>query len=103
MTQLLMASAAVAGLGLHERVQATAILGIVVLNAAAGWAQEGKATCPVEALCDLEAPAAAVIRSGRKGGGLQQAFLSAVALAVAAVPDGLATEVTVGLIWRSHR
>jgi P-type Ca2+ transporter type 2C len=38
-----------------------------------------------------------LVRAGVSGEALEQAFLSAVALAVAAVPEGLATVVTVGL------
>lgn len=43
MSVLLIAAAAVSGLGLGERVAAVAILAIVVLNVAIGLAQEGKA------------------------------------------------------------
>lgn len=43
------------------------------------------------------AAAVFALAAWRQGGGIEQAFLSAVALAVAAVPEGLATVVTVAL------
>lgn len=62
MALLLVAAAAVSGLGLGERADAVAILAIVALNAAIAVAQEGRASRALEALRSLEAPLARVVR-----------------------------------------
>jgi Ca2+-transporting ATPase len=64
MALLLLVAAAVAGIGLGERLQAVAILAIVVLNAVIGLAQEGKAARALEALRNMETPLARVRRGG---------------------------------------
>ncbi len=64
MALLLTAAAAVSGLALHERENAIAIIAIVVLNAAIGLIQEGKAARALEALRELETPRARVRREG---------------------------------------
>jgi Ca2+-transporting ATPase len=64
MAVLLIVAAAVAGLGLRERLDAVAILVIVALNAFIGFAEEGKAARALEALRSLETPMARVVRAG---------------------------------------
>ena len=61
---LLIAAAAVAGIGLGERLDAMAILAIVALNASIGVIQEGRAARALEALRDMETPSARVLREG---------------------------------------
>jgi Ca2+-transporting ATPase len=61
---LLIAAAAVAGIGLGERLDALAILAIVALNASIGVIQEGRAARALEALRDMETPSARVLREG---------------------------------------
>jgi Ca2+-transporting ATPase len=61
---LLIAAAAVAGIGLGERLDALAILAIVALNASIGVIQEGRAARALEALRDMETPTARVLREG---------------------------------------
>ncbi len=65
LTLLLIAAAAVSGLGLGERVDAVAILAIVILNVAIGLGQEGKAERALEALRTMETPTARVRRDDR--------------------------------------
>ncbi|MGH8946020.1 MAG: cation-translocating P-type ATPase, partial [Acidimicrobiia bacterium] len=65
MAILLLGAAAVSGLVLEERVDAVAILTIVLLNAAIGAIQEGRAARALAALRTMEAPSAAVVRGGR--------------------------------------
>ena len=65
MALLLIAAAAVDGIGLRERVDAAAILAIVVLNAVIALVQEGKAARDLEALRTMETPTARVLRAGR--------------------------------------
>jgi P-type Ca2+ transporter type 2C len=62
MSLLLVAAAAVAGVGLGERVDAAVILAIVVLNALIGVVQEGRAARALEALRGMESPTARVLR-----------------------------------------
>jgi Ca2+-transporting ATPase len=65
MALLLMAAAAVSGVALHELGSAIAIAAIVVLNAAIGLVQEGKAAHALEALRAMETPMARVVRGGQ--------------------------------------
>lgn len=65
MAVLLIVAAAVAGLGLRERLDAAAILVIVALNAVIGVAEEGKAARALEALRSMETPMARVVRAGK--------------------------------------
>lgn len=62
MAILLIVAAAVAGLGLQERLDAAAILVIVALNAVIGVAEEGKAARALIALRSMETPMARVVR-----------------------------------------
>ncbi|HEX9713555.1 MAG TPA: cation-translocating P-type ATPase [Actinomycetota bacterium] len=64
MALLLVGAATMSGLVLGERVDAVAILAIVVLNAAIGVFQEGKAARALEALRAMGSPVARVRRSG---------------------------------------
>ena len=64
MALLLLAAAAVAGIGLGERLDAVAILAIVVLNAVIALVQEGKAARDLEALRTMETPMARALRNG---------------------------------------
>ncbi|MBI4260059.1 MAG: cation-transporting P-type ATPase [Actinobacteria bacterium] len=64
MSLLLIAAAAVSWLGLGERIDAMAILAIVVLNVAIGLVQEGRAARALEALRAMESPTARVRRGG---------------------------------------
>jgi Ca2+-transporting ATPase len=66
MSLLLIAAAAVAGIGLGERVDATVILAIVFLNALIGVVQEGRAARALEALREMESPTARVLRDDRE-------------------------------------
>jgi Ca2+-transporting ATPase len=66
MAVLLIVAAAVAGLGLRERLDAVAILVIVALNALIGFAEEGKAARALEALRSMEAPMARIVRAGTR-------------------------------------
>ena len=61
---LLLGAAAVSAFVLHEPVDAAAIAAIVVLNAAIGVAEEGRATRALDALRHMEAPRALVVRDG---------------------------------------
>src|SRR6266498_4248830 len=60
MALLLMAAGLVSGLWLGERVEAVAIVSIVVVNAAIGMVQEGKAARALEALRSMAVPLATV-------------------------------------------
>jgi Ca2+-transporting ATPase len=62
MALLLLGAAIVAGIGLREQVDAAAILAIVVLNAAIGVVEEGRAASALEALRTIQTPTAKVIR-----------------------------------------
>ena len=64
MSLLLLAAAAVEGFGLAERLEAIAILAIVVLNAVIGTVQEGRAQRALDALRSMEPRYATVIRNG---------------------------------------
>lgn len=64
MAILLVVAASVAGFGLHERLDAAAILAIVALNAVIGVVEEGKAARALEALRSMETPMARVRRAG---------------------------------------
>jgi len=64
MALLLIIAAAVAGFGLRERLDAGAILAIVVLNAIIGMVEEGKAARALESLRAMETPTAKLIRGG---------------------------------------
>jgi P-type Ca2+ transporter type 2C len=64
MALLLVAAAGISGIGLNERVNAAAILAIVVLNIAIGLVLEGRANRAMEALRSLETPTAHVVRDG---------------------------------------
>ena len=64
MALLLIAAAAVDAIGLGERLNAAAILSIVVLNAVIALIQEGKAARDLEALRTMETPTARVLRGG---------------------------------------
>jgi hypothetical protein len=61
---LLLVAAVVSGVVLHELLDAVAIGAIVVLNAAVGLVEEGWATRALEALREMSAPMARVIRGG---------------------------------------
>ena len=65
MAVLLIVAAAVAGLGLRERLDAAAILVIVAMNAVIGVTEEGKAARALEALRSMETPMARTVRGGR--------------------------------------
>jgi P-type Ca2+ transporter type 2C len=65
MALLLLVAAAVSGFGAGERVDATAIVAIVLLNAVIGFVQEGRAARALEALRAMEAPTADIVRGGR--------------------------------------
>ncbi len=65
MSLLLLAAAAVSGIGLHERLNGLAILAIVLLNAVIGLLQEGKAERALDSLRRMESPSARVVRGGR--------------------------------------
>jgi Ca2+-transporting ATPase len=67
MALLLLAAAAVAGIGLGENLDAIAILAIVVLNAIIALVQEGKAARDLEALRTMETPMARAVRGGSTG------------------------------------
>lgn len=66
MSLLLVGAALVAGVGLRERLDALAIIAIVVLNAAIGTLEEGKAERALDALRDLEPRRSTVIRGGSR-------------------------------------
>lgn len=66
MSLLLGGAALVAWIGLGEGLDALAILAIVVLNAGIGSLEEGKAERALDALRNLEAPSATVIREGSR-------------------------------------
>ena len=66
MSLLLGSAALVAWIGLGEALDALAIIAIVVLNAAIGSLEEGKAERALDALRNLEAPSATVIREGSR-------------------------------------
>jgi Ca2+-transporting ATPase len=65
MAVLLLVAAAVAGVVLGERVDAAAIVAIVVLNAGIAVVEEGRASRALEALRTVTAPATTVRRGGR--------------------------------------
>ena len=65
MSLLLIGAAAVAGIGLGERLDAVVILAIVAANAVIALSQEGKAARSLEALKTLESSEARVVRGGR--------------------------------------
>jgi len=65
MAILLIVAAAVAGIGLGERLDGVAIVAIVILNAVIGFVTEGRAQRALEALQSMETPRARVRRSGR--------------------------------------
>lgn len=65
MAVLLIAAAAISGIVLEERIDAIAIVTIVVVNAIIALAQEGRAERAMASLEELEAPAATVVRDGR--------------------------------------
>ena len=65
MAILLIVAAAVAGVGLGERLDGIAIVAIVILNAVIGFVTEGRAQRALEALRSMETPRARVRRSGR--------------------------------------
>ena len=67
MAVLLLIAAGVAGFALGERVDAVAILAIVVLNALIGLSEEGRAARALEALRTMETTTAKVIRGGGMG------------------------------------
>ena len=64
MAILLIVAAAVAGIGLGERLDGIAIVAIVVLNAVIGFVTEGRAQRALESLRSMETPRARVRRSG---------------------------------------
>jgi Ca2+-transporting ATPase len=64
MSLLLLVASAVEGFGLGERLEALAILAIVILNAVIGTIQEGRAQRALEALRSMEPRFATVIRDG---------------------------------------
>jgi calcium-translocating P-type ATPase len=64
MALLLLAAAAVSALALGERVDGAAIVAIVVLNAAIGLVEEGRAARALDALRRMETPTATVLRDG---------------------------------------
>jgi Ca2+-transporting ATPase len=64
MALLLLAAAAVSALALGERVDGAAIVAIVVLNAAIGLGEEGRAGRALEVLRRMETPTATVVRGG---------------------------------------
>jgi Ca2+-transporting ATPase len=64
MALLLLIAAAVSALALGERLDGVAIVVIVVLNAAIGLLEEGRAVKALEALRRMEAPTATVVRGG---------------------------------------
>ncbi|HEX6581461.1 MAG TPA: HAD-IC family P-type ATPase, partial [Actinomycetota bacterium] len=66
MSLLLLAAAAVEGFGLGERLEAVAILAIVLLNAVIGTVQEGRAERALDALRSMEPRYATVIRDARR-------------------------------------
>ncbi len=66
MALLLVAAASISGVLLGEAIDAIAILTIVVVNAVIALVQEGRAERVLEALEDLEAPHARVVRDGRR-------------------------------------
>ncbi|MGH2680015.1 MAG: cation-translocating P-type ATPase [Actinomycetota bacterium] len=66
MSLLLLVAAAVEEVGLGERLEASAILIIVVLNAVIGTIQEGRAERALDALRSMEPRYATVIRDGRR-------------------------------------
>jgi Ca2+-transporting ATPase len=66
MSLLLASAALVAWIGLGEGLDALAIVAIVILNAAIGSWEEGKAERALDALRNLEAPSATVIREGSR-------------------------------------
>jgi len=66
MSLLLGGAALVAWIGLGEGLDALAILAIVILNAGIGSLEEGKAERALDALRNLEAPSATVIREGSR-------------------------------------
>ena len=59
---LLLVAAVVSGIVLHELIDAVAIGAIVVLNAVIGLVEEGRATRALEALRDMAAPRARIVR-----------------------------------------
>jgi magnesium-transporting ATPase (P-type) len=63
MALLLLVAAAVSALALGERVDGVAIVAIVVLNAAIGLVEEGRAARALEALRRMETPTATVVRA----------------------------------------
>jgi Ca2+-transporting ATPase len=67
MALMLIAAAAIAGFALNERLDAIAILVIVVLNAGIGMGEETRAARALDALRTMEAPTAKVIRGGVLG------------------------------------
>ncbi|MBS3803201.1 MAG: HAD-IC family P-type ATPase [Oleiphilaceae bacterium] len=58
--------AAIASLGLGQRVDAAAILGVVVIIALIGFLQEGKAEKALESIRNMMSPQANVVRSGAR-------------------------------------
>jgi calcium-translocating P-type ATPase len=66
MSLLLLVASAVEGFGLGERLEAVAILAIVILNAVIGTVQEGRAQRALDALRSMEPRFATVIRDGRR-------------------------------------
>jgi P-type Ca2+ transporter type 2C len=61
---LLLVAAVVSGLVLHELIDAVSIGAIVVLNAVIGLVEEGRATRALDALREMAAPQARVVRDG---------------------------------------
>jgi Ca2+-transporting ATPase len=66
MSLLLLVASAVEGFGLGERLEAVAILAIVILNAVIGAIQEGRAQRALDALRSMEPRFATVVRDGRR-------------------------------------
>ena len=66
MSLLLLVASAVEGFGLGERLEAFAILAIVLLNAVIGTIQEGRAQRALDALRSMEPRFATVIRDGHR-------------------------------------
>ncbi|MGZ4240286.1 MAG: cation-translocating P-type ATPase [Actinomycetota bacterium] len=64
MALLLMATAAIEAFVLRKGVEASAIAAIVLANAVIAFVQEGKAARALEALKELESPAARILRDG---------------------------------------
>ncbi|MDI5983263.1 HAD-IC family P-type ATPase [Halomonas sp. M4R5S39] len=63
---LILLAAAVASLGLGHHLDATAILGVVLIIALIGFLQEGKAEQALESIRNMLSPRAQVLRDGRR-------------------------------------